>query len=293
MVRQLIDQNRRSEFKPWEMPVTQFNGLHPIYRSGPRAQLHIVKDYDDYVARLDKVPLAFQQITTTCDGGIDDHRVPPKYLLEKVLVAGQRHRWQTAGGEPLRAAAQEISRICTGAAEQARIRKKFSMPSRSRSRRPMSRFGRFLRETYIPAGRTDPGIWSLPTATPITPSCVKESTTTDLTPAQIHEMGLEQVEEDEAATTGPRPQARLHRYRRSAGGNQEQSKTASHSRPINCSMPTAGYRPDAAKASQLFGRLPKAALVVEASTFVHGEGAGRRPTTTRAPPTVRVPERST
>ena len=43
------------------------------------------KDYDDYIARLKKVPLAFQQITDNMSIGMDDHREPPAYLMEKAL----------------------------------------------------------------------------------------------------------------------------------------------------------------------------------------------------------------
>ena len=45
-----------------------------------------VKDYDDYIARLKKVPLAFQQITDDMSIGMDDHREPPAYLMEKALA---------------------------------------------------------------------------------------------------------------------------------------------------------------------------------------------------------------
>ncbi len=44
-----------------------------------------VKDYDDWIARLRAIPNAFDQVMTNMSIGMDDHRVPPKYLLEKTL----------------------------------------------------------------------------------------------------------------------------------------------------------------------------------------------------------------
>ena len=44
-----------------------------------------VKDYDDWIVRLRAIPHAFDQVTTNMSIGMDDHRVPPKLLLEKAL----------------------------------------------------------------------------------------------------------------------------------------------------------------------------------------------------------------
>lgn len=45
-----------------------------------------VKDYDDWTARLHAIPMAFSQVTTNMSLGIQDHRLPPRYLLEKALA---------------------------------------------------------------------------------------------------------------------------------------------------------------------------------------------------------------
>src|ERR1700733_569373 len=87
MVRQLVDQQEAAEFKPWEMPVNQFSGLHSeLPQLVSRLSFDAVKDYDDYTARLTKIPKAFDQISANMNAGVEDGRVPPKYLLEKVLV---------------------------------------------------------------------------------------------------------------------------------------------------------------------------------------------------------------
>ena len=57
----------------------------------------------------------------------------------------------------------------------------------------------FIREEYAPKGRTDVGIWSLPDGAARYAFAVKSSTTSDMTPDEIHQLGLAQVAEIEAA----------------------------------------------------------------------------------------------
>ena len=60
------------------------------------------------------------------------------------------------------------------------------------------RFARFLEVTYIPAGRAEPGIDALPDGKKYYQFLIKQTTTTDLTADQIHQIGLDEVKKDEA-----------------------------------------------------------------------------------------------
>ena len=87
LVRSLIEDQEEARFKPWEMPVNQFFGLQvDLPQLVPQLAFNSVKDYDDYIARLKKVPLAFQQTTDDMSIGMEDRREPPAYLMEKVLT---------------------------------------------------------------------------------------------------------------------------------------------------------------------------------------------------------------
>ncbi len=86
LLRQLADDEEGAEFKEWEMPVNQMDGIHADYaRLVAELSFTTVKDYDDWIARLHAMPNAFDQVTTNMSIGMEDHRVPPKYLLEKAL----------------------------------------------------------------------------------------------------------------------------------------------------------------------------------------------------------------
>src|SRR5581483_281175 len=60
------------------------------------------------------------------------------------------------------------------------------------------KFSKFVSEEYAPKGRMEIGVWSLPDGDAYYSFRVKQSTTTDMTPEQIHELGLQQVAADRA-----------------------------------------------------------------------------------------------
>ena len=60
------------------------------------------------------------------------------------------------------------------------------------------RFARFLKAQYVPAGRKDPGAWALPDGDAYYAFRVRQMTTTNKTPEEIHQIGLDEVKRDEA-----------------------------------------------------------------------------------------------
>ena len=85
LARQIRVQLEGVRFKNWEMPVSQFGGIHI---NAPQLvsvlSFETVKDYDDYIARLRLLPIAFAQITELMRLGVEDKLVPPRILLEQV-----------------------------------------------------------------------------------------------------------------------------------------------------------------------------------------------------------------
>ena len=111
MVRRLVEDQEEAEYKPWEMPVTQMWGPHiELPALVPQLSFETVKDYDDYAARLTKIPTVFQQLSANMGTGVEDQRVPPKYILEKVLVQVNAIASQKPEDTSLCSPAAEISR---------------------------------------------------------------------------------------------------------------------------------------------------------------------------------------
>ena len=133
-----------AEFKEWEMPVNQMDG---IYADFPQlvAELSFstVKDYDDWIARLHAIPHAFDQVTTNMSIGMDDHRVPPKYLLEKTLVQVQQLANQKPEDSPLALPLKQFP-ASISAAEQVRIKSEMLDAIQKEVLPAYTRFARFL-----------------------------------------------------------------------------------------------------------------------------------------------------
>jgi uncharacterized protein (DUF885 family) len=264
MIRQLVEEQEESAFKPWEMPVNQFYGFHlRLPQLVPQLSFTTTKDYDDYIARLKAVPTAFQQITDNMLTGVDDQRVPPRYLLEKVLVQVNTLLAQKPEDSPFALPLKKFP-ASISSADQTRIHDAVLAAIAKQVDPAYQRFARFLQGVYIPAGRTDPGVWSLPDGDAYYAFLVKKSTTTDLTPAQIHQIGLDQVAQNEAdmlVIAKKLGYPDLPALRAAVAANPRLHPTSAQALLDAYRADIDQMRP---KLPELFGRLPKAQLVVEA-----------------------------
>ena len=290
LVRQLIEDQEEARFKPWEMPVNQFTGLQvDLPQLVPQLTFNSVKDYDDYIARLKKVPHAFQQITDDMSIGMDDHREPPAYLMQKVLAQVNDIAGQKPQDGPFALPVQKFP-ASVSPTQQTRIKEELFAVIAGQVMPAYLRFGKFLQAQYIPGGRNDPGIWALPDGEAYYRFLVKQSTTTDLTPEQIHQIGLDQVKQDEDQLLAIAHKLGFADIKalESAANNNPKLFPTSKEQLLDAYR---GYldrmRP---KLPQLFGILPKAPLVVmpvpayiekdqAAAYYYHGAPDGSRPGT--------------
>lgn len=290
LVRQLIEDQEEARFKPWEMPVNQFDGLQiDLPQLVPQLTFTSAKEYDDYIARLKKVPLAFQQTTDDMSIGMDDHREPPAYLMEKVLVQVNTIANQKPEEGPFALPVQKFP-ASVSPEQQARIKRELFAVIAGQVAPAYLRFGKFLKSQYIPNGRSDPGLWALSDGEAYYRFLVKQSTTTDLTPAQIHQIGIDQVTQDEEQLLAIAKKlgfADVKALQIAAAGNPKLYPTTKEQLLDSYRGYLDQMRP---KLPQLFGRLPKAPLVVmpvpayaekdqAAAYYIHGTADGSRPGT--------------
>jgi len=60
MLRSLIEDQEGAQFKEWEMPVNQYDGIQlDLAQLAQHTTFDTANDYDNYIARLGKVPHAF------------------------------------------------------------------------------------------------------------------------------------------------------------------------------------------------------------------------------------------
>jgi uncharacterized protein (DUF885 family) len=198
MIRDLREDIEGAKFKPWTMPLNQFNGPHTemieLVSLTPLDDLH---DYENYISRLHKIPQAFDQITANMRQGMREHLMPPRFLLEKATAQAQEIAKTSAAASPFAKPVEKFPAAITPT-DQDRLRAQVMAAINSDVIPTYTKFAAFLANEYAPQGRTDPGVWSLPDGDARYRFAVRQMTTTNLTPDEIHELGLKQLAETEA-----------------------------------------------------------------------------------------------
>jgi uncharacterized protein (DUF885 family) len=288
MLRGLTQDQEAARFKEWEMPVDQYTGFHLSFSHLLESlSFDSVKDYDDYIARLKKMPLAFSQVMTNMDLGMDEGRMPPQYLLEQVLAQTQSIATQTPKdslfSEPLKKFPKSIT-----PAEQTRISADLLEAVTNDVLPTYQRFAKFLSTTYIPAGRKDPGAWSLPDGDAYYAFCVRRSTTLDKSPAEIHQLGLDEVKRDEAEMLAIIHKLGYSDLKTFSAALKANPKEHPQSKQQLLDLYTGYIAAMKPRLPELFGRLPKAPLEVIAmpdsiapgsppAYYDQGSANGKRP----------------
>jgi uncharacterized protein (DUF885 family) len=264
LMRRFAEDEEAAQFKEWEMPMNQMSGIHTTYpRLVGQLSFTSVKEYDDWIARLHAIPKAFDQVTTNMSIGMDDHRVPPKYLLAKALDQVKELATQKPEDSPLALPLKSFP-ASIKPADRERIQAEMLNAIGKEVQPAYLRFARFLEVSYIPAGPDAPGLSALPDGAKYYQFLIRRTTTTNLTADQIHQIGLDEVKRDEAEMLVIAQKlgfADLKSFRASF-------KTNPKLHPASPEALLAAYRgyltPMQAKLPQLFGRLPKAPFEVAA-----------------------------
>src|SRR5581483_10624123 len=264
-----------AKFTPWLMPATQMSGFHlNAARFPSMLSFTSVKDYDDFLTRMHTMPKQFAQTEANMRKGMSRKLMPPKFLLGKVAAQAE----QIAKMEPEKSPfAMPLAKFPESVpeSERARIRAAF-LDAISKDVLPAyAKFSRFVRDEYAPHGRTEVGVWSLPDGAARYALRVRHSTTTNMTPEQIHQLGLQQVAALEAEMLevakglGFNDLASLNK---SIEANPDlRAKSREQILDLYRKYESQMY----AKLPELFGRLPKAKLeVVPIEPFREQSAAG-------------------
>ncbi len=261
-IRSLKEDIEGTDLKLWQMPVSQMGGIHI---NAPQMvtvlSFQTVKDYDDYIARLRQLPRIFDENTANMRKGMANGLMPPKFLLEKVVDQTNGIATQSPDKTPF---AQPFNSFPASFSEADKTRLKAAglaaikddvLPA-------YSKFATFVKEEYVPKGRSEVGVWSLPNGEAIYAFRVKRSTTTDKTPEQIHQIGLQQVAEIEKQQLEIANRLGFKDLKSFREALKTNPKLYAQSREQILDLYRqyiAQMKPELPK---LFGRLPKADLIV-------------------------------
>ncbi len=275
MTRNLRENAEGARFEGWLMPIDQMSGVHLLLpQLVSLLSFSTVKDYDDYIARLRKVPGVFDQVIERAREGMGRKLMPPKFLLARAVGQVEMIAKQKPETSPF---AQPLAKFPDGipAEDQKRIRAELTAAVRDQVMPTYVKLAAFLRDEYVPNGRAEVGVWSLPDGAARYAFLVKEQTTTDLTPEQIHDIGLSEVAriETEQAAIGARLGFKnLPAFRKHIRSNK---KLFAKSRKDILDRYQKYTDQMYTQLPKLFGRLPKGKMLIEpVESFREKEASG-------------------
>ncbi len=177
-------------------PVNQFYSLTSFFvQLGSGASAHpfkTVKDYDDFLSRADHFAINIDQVISNMKEGMREGIVQPRILMEKLLpqirsqIVGDPEAssfYAPVKNMPPDFEDADVERLT--AAYREKITETI-VPS-------YERIANFISDEYLAAARETVGLRALPNGEAWYAYLVRMRTTTDMTPDEIHQVGLSEV----------------------------------------------------------------------------------------------------
>jgi uncharacterized protein (DUF885 family) len=282
LVRVLQQRIADFDLREFEMPISQFNGIHTALADLPLSvPLDSVKHNEDYIARLQQIPRALSQTTEVLRAGMKDNLMPVRFLLEKVPI-------QCLGivdADPFLIPTKKYPANISPE-EQKRLTQQISAAVDTDVIPAYKTFAAFLRTEYAPHGRTTLTVTSLPDGEKRYQNDIYGRTTTHMRPDEIHQLGLREIDRIQGEMTVIAKKegfSDLASFRASLKTNPKYKPASAEQILDDFRRYIAQMEP---KLPELFTLLPKSPVTVEpipafqaatASHYVIGTPDGKRP----------------
>jgi len=178
------------------IPITQIDGMHITlgqFAGGTSAQpFKTEKDYANFLKRMDKYSVWIDSAMVYMKKGIAKGVVLPKALTEKLIP-------QFAGmptpniEDNLFYSSIKLMPSTFSDAVKKDLTAKYTTIINEKLIPKYKKMADFLISEYLPASRTTSGIGSLPFGKDVYAVYAKQWTTTEMTPNEIHDLGLKEV----------------------------------------------------------------------------------------------------
>jgi uncharacterized protein (DUF885 family) len=177
----------------YDEPRGQREGVHTAYDLADRLSFDDEQAYRDWIARLESYGTYVDQSITLYRQSITDRIMPPKIIIERirdqVLTLFNTDPTASPFYDPFRQMPEDMapelqSELRT--AGRAAITDVVIPAAR--------RYGQFINDQYLPAGRETFGALYEPDGKDFYANRVRYFTTTEMTPQEIHRLGLAEVE---------------------------------------------------------------------------------------------------
>lgn len=187
---------RGMQYPGYLMPINQFrNPVNFIVQlgSGNNAQpFKTEQDYRDFISRVDDFTVYLEQAVVNMRSGIEQGYTQPQALMVKVLPQLAAHMVSNVEDSlfynPLRTLPEDMD-----AAAREQLLADYTAMITTTLIPAITRVHDFIKDDYLPKARASSGMTTLPNGDDWYAYLVERTTTTDLTPERIHQIGLAEV----------------------------------------------------------------------------------------------------
>ncbi|MEZ6042040.1 MAG: DUF885 domain-containing protein [Planctomycetaceae bacterium] len=180
------------KYRLYLMPLSQRGGIQDQNRLTDLLKFETIRDYEDWIARLNAFPAYLAQTMALMGQGIREGMLHPKVVMQRVpnqirkQIVSQPQ--DSLFFKPFRSFVVELTD-----AQKQRLRTQAATAIQERVIPSYRAFLEFFEQQYLPASYDHAGCWQRPNGQEMYRHLAKRYTTTDLTPQQIHEIGLCEV----------------------------------------------------------------------------------------------------
>ncbi len=184
-----VDQH---QFKGHLMPFSQRGGVQNLDSQASYLRFETVSDYEDWLARLDKIDTVVEQTIAVADRGIERGFVLPRVLMERIPDQIAVQLVEDGTESPFYRTFETMPDAITEK-DQERLRAAAVKTIEGTVVPAYRKLARYFDKTYLPATRDTVGLSSLPNGSAWYEFLARRYTTTTMTPDEIHRTGLEEV----------------------------------------------------------------------------------------------------
>ncbi len=182
-----------SPYQTWRIPLTSDEGFHiEVMRMANGVVMSTAHDYENYIARLRGIPAYFTQQQANMRAGLSAGFTLPSAIMPGIVKVLDGQQYQSADKTPF---FEPFTRLpeTMDAAQRDRLTAAGRAAIQTDVIPAYQRLHKFFTEEYVPAARQTVGASELPQGRAYYDALVKFYTNLDVTPAQVHEIGLKEV----------------------------------------------------------------------------------------------------
>ena len=192
------DRLENAQFNAYLMPISQRGGIQTLDEMGNRIRMQTLGDYEDWLTRLEKLDTVMVQTLALMNEGITRGVVRPRVLMNRVPAQIARQIVDDPEQSPFY---KPFSNMPASLGEETinRLQQRARIAIRDTVIPAYRKLDNYFANTYLPASRDTIATSDLPDGKAYYEYLVRRFTTTDMTPDEVHELGLREVAKNKQA----------------------------------------------------------------------------------------------